>query len=63
MDLDVAPDPGEEVREALAAALEERHVRDAEGAGSSAWWRAGVAESARADFERDEFPLGGGAPA
>lgn len=63
MDLDVAPDPGEEVREALVKALEERRERDADGAGSSAWWRAGVAESVRAECDRDEGPLGGGAPA
>lgn len=53
MDLDVVPDPGEDVREALAAALDERHELDAEAAGSSAWWRAGVEESVRQDFERD----------
>lgn len=53
MDLDVAPDPGEEVREALAAALEARRQHDADAEGSSAWWRAGIAESVRQDCERD----------
>ena len=53
MDLDVAPDPGEEMREALATALDARREFDAEAAGSSAWWRAGVEESVRQDFERE----------
>lgn len=41
MELDVRPDPPEDVRAALAAALDD----DADGAPTSPWWRAGIEES------------------
>jgi len=53
MDVDVVPDPGEELGDAITAALEARRKEDAEAAGRSAWWRAGVEESSREDFARD----------
>lgn len=59
MDVDVVPEPGEEVGDAIAAALEARREKDSEAAGRSAWWRAGVEESVREDFAQDARPLRG----
>lgn len=53
VDLDVAPYAEPAVREAIAAALEERRRADAEAAGTGAWWRAGIEESVREDLDLD----------
>jgi hypothetical protein len=47
VELKIVPDPPEPVRRALVAALSEASSADssASRSGSSAWWRAGVAES------------------
>jgi hypothetical protein len=44
MELEITPEPPEPVRRAIEIALGER-----DGAGPSAWWAAGVAESVGAD--------------
>jgi hypothetical protein len=41
VELEIRPDPPDEVRRAIAAALESSR----EGEPESAWWRAGVDES------------------
>ncbi len=55
MELEIRPEPTEDVRAAIAAALRPAGAPDAvdgrDGAGS-AWWRAGLEEAIRAEPER-----------
>jgi hypothetical protein len=50
VDLDVSPVPPEPVRRAIEAAVRAPSPGKSE---ASAWWRAGAAESVRADLDRE----------
>lgn len=54
MRIDASPEPDDAERAAIVEALSRASNERAEAAGGNAWWRAGVAESTRADFARDD---------